>query len=146
MEKAWAGYSATVWAVIFAALHVIWACGWFIGLPAGFAANAFRNRWFLAYDLGVAGLCLVAAFLGLALAEPWGRRLYRPLMLTLGYGAAAILALRGVAGVSQAARFLVAGVPFNPEWAKWDLWFCLGGLLFGRAAYFFAPRFQSRQK
>jgi len=144
----WVGYSAAAWSVIFAVLHVVWACGWFVGLPASFAAKAFQNPWFLAYDLAVAGLCMVAAFLGLALAQP--RSAYRRLVLTLGYGAATLLTLRGVAGASQVAWFLISGTEFNSQWVKWDVWFCLGGILFGLAVFryrnFFAFRFQSQQK
>lgn len=146
MKIEWAGYGATVWAVIFAALHVGWAYGWFIGLPAGFAAKAFQNPWFLAYDLAVAGLCLAAAFLGLALTEPWGRRMYRPLLLILGCCAAAILTLRGVAGVSQAAYFVITGTEFTRQWVVRDAWFCLGGMLFALAVArylnFFGSGFQ----
>jgi Na+/H+-translocating membrane pyrophosphatase len=124
-----AGYYAAAWSLVFAALHVIWACGWYIGLNPESAAKAFQKPWFLAYDLVVAGLCLVAASLGLALARPRSLR-HRRAALGMGCAAAAILTLRGVAGLSQASYLVAMGRNVIDRLAAWDVWFCLGGMLF----------------
>lgn len=128
------GYCAAVWSIVFAALHVIWACGWYIGLNPVTAAEAFQKRWTLVYDLAVAELCVVAMFLGLALARPpERRRRYRRVVLAMSTAAAAILGLRGVAGLSQAAYILATGRDIIVRLAAWDVWFCLGGMLFALA-------------
>jgi len=125
------GYFAAAWSFVFAVLHVIWACGWYIGLNAEGAAKAFQKPWLLVFDLAVAELCIVAMFLGLALARPRERRRrYRRVVLSMSYAAAAILTLRGVAGLSQAAYILASGRDIIVRLAGWDVWFCLGGMLF----------------
>lgn len=129
MKTAWTGYCAAVWSAVFAALHLIWAAGWYIGLNPESAGKAFQKPWFLAYDLLVAGLCLVAALLGLAMAQTWGRR-FRRVVLTMGYVAAAILVLRGLAGLSQSSYLVAMGGNVIRRLAVWDVWFCLGGMLF----------------
>ena len=54
------GYAAALWSLIFAALHVAWALGWYVGLDQESARQAFQRRWFLVYDLIAAALCVVA--------------------------------------------------------------------------------------
>ncbi len=49
------GYVAALWALIFAALHLAWAMGWYVGLDHESARQAFQRRWFLVYDLVAAG-------------------------------------------------------------------------------------------
>ena len=71
--KAIPGYAAALWSAVFAALHFIWAAGWYVGLPEEITRQAFAKPWFLAFDLFVAGLCVVAALVAVALVEPWGR-------------------------------------------------------------------------
>jgi hypothetical protein len=57
-RDSWAGYAAALWALIFAVLHVVWAMCCYIGLDQGLSRKAFQQRWFLIYDLVVAGLCV----------------------------------------------------------------------------------------
>jgi hypothetical protein len=75
VSGSWAGYGAALWALIFAAFHIVWATGWYIGLEGEPASTAFAKRWFLVYDLVVAGMCAFAVPVALALTLPWGRRL-----------------------------------------------------------------------
>jgi hypothetical protein len=134
----WPAYGAALWSLLFAPAHIAWATGWYIGLPEEFARQAFQQTGFLIYDLIVAGLCIVAVFVALALVQPWGRRFPRRLLLLLGWGAAGLLGLRGVAGVVQGAYLLVV----RPEAAGWmalyDPWFCLGGALFAVSVWGFS--------
>jgi hypothetical protein len=127
----WFGYGAALWALIFAALHVVWALGWYIGLQQELARKAFQQRWFLVYDLVVAGLCALAVAVALALVQPWGRRLPRSLIGVLGWGGAGLLSLRGGVSVVQAAYIEATGGKAILGFALWDVWFCLGGVLFG---------------
>lgn len=137
------GYGAAPWSLIFAALHILWAMGWYVGLDHESARQAFERRWFLVYDLVAAGLCLVAFAVALALVQQWGRRLPFSLLGSLAWGGTGLLALRGGAGVAQDV-YLAAVVSRNlPDAAAlWDVWFCLGAILFGISVWQFwrAPR------
>ncbi len=134
----WIEYGAALWALIFTALHVVWAMGWYIGLDAESARKAFERGWFLAYDLIAAGLCLFAVAVALALFQPWGRRLPRSLISVPAWGCAGILVLRAGAGVTHLA-FLAATADNNVSSALsfWDLWFCLGAGLFAASVWRF---------
>src|SRR5918993_4676691 len=89
-KGSWFGYAAALWALIFAALHVVWALGWYVGLDQESARQAFQRRWFLVYDLVAAGLCVVA--FAVALAQQWGQRLPYSLVVKLAWGVTALLA------------------------------------------------------
>ncbi|HEV8581933.1 MAG TPA: DUF3995 domain-containing protein [Thermoanaerobaculia bacterium] len=137
-DGARAGYAAALWSLLFALAHAVWAMGWYVGLPAEDARHWFQQTWFLVYDLIVAGMCIVAVFVALALVQSWGRRLPRRLLLFLGWGAAGLLGLRGLAGVIQGV-YLIAFRGFKPNPMQlYDLWFCFGGALFGISVWHFA--------
>jgi hypothetical protein len=76
----WLAYGAGLWALIFAVLHIVWAAGWHVGLRAEQARKAFDQPWFVAYDLVVAAIGMLAVPVALALVRPWGRRLPRRLV------------------------------------------------------------------
>jgi hypothetical protein len=128
------GYGAAIWALIFATLHVAWAMGWYVGLDHEAARQAFQRRWFLVYDLVVAGLCLLAFAVALALVQQWGRRLPHSVVGILAWGGTGLLALRGGAGVAQDVYLTVIG---RDAVALWDVWFCLGAILFGISVWQF---------
>lgn len=135
-RRTWVGYAAALWALVFAALHVVWASGWRVGL-AGDAGAAFAKRWFLAYDLAVAGVMALGVPVALALFQPWGRRIPRRLLGFLAWSGTGILALRGGAGVIQTLYFAAMGRSVHFSYYRWDLWFCLGAILFGFSAWAF---------
>ncbi len=110
----WAGYAACVWGLVFAGISFYWGLGGGLGVDTlgGTLEQLARARdpaiipavWVTGF-LKVAG-----ALLALALVEPWGRRLPRPLLLLLGSGAAAVLTLYG--------GLLVAGGRWSrPAWS-----------------------------
>jgi len=131
------GYGAALWALIFAFLHLAWAAGWYIGLPAEKMQEAFQQTWFLVYDLIAAGMCLVAVFLASALIHQWGQRLPGRLLLFFGWSATGILSLRGVAGVIKIAYLAAIGENIANLLFLWDFWFCLGAALFGLSTWRF---------
>ncbi len=133
----WIEYSAALWALIFAALHVAWAMGWYIGLDSESMKKAFERRWFLIYDLIAAGLCFLAVALALALVQSWGRRLPRLLLSVTAWTCATILALRGAAGVVKAVYLAAVGNSLSSVLSFWDLWFCLGAGLFAASVWRF---------
>ncbi|MDQ3748946.1 MAG: DUF3995 domain-containing protein [Acidobacteriota bacterium] len=132
-----AGYGAALWALIFAFLHVVWAAGWYIGLPAEKMREAFQKTWFLVYDLIAAGMCTVAVPLALALTRQWGRQLPVRLLVFVGWSVTGILALRGVAGVIKIAYLAAIGENIANPLFLWDFWFCLGAALFGLSTWNF---------
>ena len=131
-KATWFAFGAALWALIFAALHVAWALGWYIGLDHELARHAFQRRWFLVYDLVAAGLCMVAFAVALALAPHW--RQYA-LVRKLAWVGTALLALRGAAGIAQDVYLAVSGGNLRAAAMLWDLWFCLGAMLFGIALH-----------
>ena len=128
-SKAW-GYAAALWALIFTLLHVVWWSGWYVLLPQEEARWAFSRRWFRVYDLVVAGACLLAVFVALALVQPWGRRVPRLLLSFLAWAGTALLVLRGGGTVLQTAYLVVTRrYAFQPM-HLYEIWFWLGAVLF----------------
>jgi uncharacterized protein DUF3995 len=141
-----AGYAACAWGLLFAGISFYWGLGGQLGVDTlgGTLEQMARTRdpaivaavWITGF-LKVGG-----ALLALALVQPWGRRLPRPLLLLLGWGAAALLALYG--GVLVAGEALVATGLFRPahvDWKPllwhlyvWDMAFLVWGVLLGLAA------------
>jgi hypothetical protein len=122
--------AASLWSLIFAAVHLLWACGWYVGLDAVAAAAAFDRPWFLAYDVVVAVACLIAASaFGVVAANHRGR--FRAAAHAIIVLATVVVAARAVTGIgalawrgSGLAGALASG---------WDVWFVLGAILFGAA-------------
>ncbi len=121
---------ASVWALFFAAVHLAWACGWYVGLDPVGAATAFARPWFLAYDIIVALGCVIAASAFSVLAANHGGRL-RSAAHVVSVVAGVVVALRAVAGLGAIGwRGLgLAGASAS----GWDLWFVLGAVLFAAA-------------
>jgi Protein of unknown function (DUF3995) len=150
-KRTWVGYGAALWALIFAALHVAWAMGFYVGLDQPSARQAFQRRWFLVYDLIAAGLCVLALAVALALVQKWDSQLPYSLLRMLAWGGTALLALRGGAGIAQDVYVAAFKKTLPGAAAFWDVWFCLGAMLFGISVWQFRrasspmplPRFRS---
>lgn len=133
---AWAAYAAALWALIFAAFHVIWATGWYVGLNSETARVAFAKTPFFVYDLVVVGLCAFAVPVALGLAMSWGQRLPR-LVGFFAWIGTGILVLRSVASIIQAVYLIATGrFPIEIR-GLWELWFYLGAILFTVATLHF---------
>ena len=126
----WVAYAAACWALVFAAFHIVWAAGWYIGLDPVQAQAAFAIPWKLAYDLLVAGMCIVAVPVVLALALPWGQRVPRRLLVAVASIGIGLLLLRAAASLIQAAYLLVMGRFSLQDMGVWEPWFYLGATLF----------------
>ena len=137
VRKSWTGSAAALWALIFAVLHVVWAAGWYVGLDQELSRKAFQQRWFLIYDLVVAALCGLAVWVALALVQPWGTRLPRSLVGGLAWCGSAVLVLRGGAGAAQTAYVAATGRSVLVIYQLWEVWFCLGAVLFGISTWRF---------
>jgi hypothetical protein len=116
--------------LVFTFLHVAWAAGWYVLLPQGEARWSFSRPWFRVYNLVVAGACLLAVFVALALAQSWGRHVPRLLLNSLAWTGTAVLMLRAGGSVLQIA-YLVATrrYAFQPM-HLYEIWFWLGAILF----------------
>ena len=124
-------YAAAVWALVFAVFHIIWATGWYVGLDEPSARVAFARRGTLIYDLVVAGMCVFAVPVALALTMAWGRRVPRRLVAFCAWTGTVLLVLRAGASLIQVAYFIVTRPQFRlTEIGKWELWFYLGAALF----------------
>jgi hypothetical protein len=127
----WVGYGAAFWAFVFAVFHIIWAMGWYVGLDPESARIAFAKTAFLIYDIAVAGMCLFAVPVALALVMPWGRRQPRWLLGFFAWTGTGLLVIRSLASIVQGGYLLAAGqFPIEIGFI-WELWFYLGAILFG---------------
>src|SRR5262249_58239945 len=113
---------AACWALVFGAFHIFWAAGWYIGLDPVQAQAAFAIPWKLAYDLVVAGMCIVAVPVVLAMAMPSGQRLPPRLLRVLASIGIGLLVLRAVASLIQGTYLLVMGRFSLRKMGAWELW------------------------
>lgn len=133
----WLTYCAALWALIFAGLHIFWAAGRYIGLPTEQARKTFGQPWFVAYDLVVATVCMLAVPVALALVRPLGRRVPRWLIGLLAWGGTALLVLRSVGSVIQVLYQIVKGTFVPHLILLWEVWFYVGAVLFGLSTWRF---------
>jgi hypothetical protein len=126
--RLWLGYSASAWAVLFAAPHVWWALGAPAGFPGGEASyrTFMSSRWLYFYNLAVIALCIAAVVLTLKLIHSSGEAPRRHAMRTAIWLGSGALLIRGIAG-------LVVDGASDPVW--WPT-FLVGGVLFGVVAWF----------
>lgn len=138
----WAAYAA--WALIFGAVHLYWLLGRGEGLPPD---TTVRDSTALLVVAVVAiSLCAAGALLALALAGGWGRRLPRWLLLTAGWGAAAVRLTHFVptilADLALALRLQSPQLSANDRSIMYlyEPWFFAGGLCFATATWLFQRR------
>lgn len=123
---------AALWSVIFSLLHFAWAAGWYIGLNAEQAQRAFRQKWFLIYDIAAGILCLLGAVVAGMIAGNRQRGRAHKIIILLALTGTGLLILRGAAGIIKIVYLIISGK--SVEWsALWDVWFCLGALWFSLA-------------
>lgn len=127
------------WSLVFSAPHFYWAVGGRGGLGAQAAAAdaALEQPWFATYNLAAGGLGLLGAVLALALWRAWGGTFVRRWGRTAAAVAAAVLALRGVVGLTLLTMELEAAVLHGdtpPALLAIEPWFVVGGLAFGLLA------------
>ena len=124
-------YAAAVWAFVFAVFHIIWAFGLYPLLNAETARMAFATPWKWAYNVVVAGMCLVAVPVALAPVMSWGQRLPRRAIFTLACIGTTLLIVRAGASLIQLAVFAATGRFRFTAVGIWEPWFYLGAVLFG---------------
>ena len=125
----WAAYCAAIWASIFAVFHIVWAAGWYPLLNAEQARIAFAVPWKWAFDVVVAGMCVIAIPIALAPVTSLGERVSRRLVFGLAVTGSLLLMLRSTASLVQVS-YLIATGRFA-GFGIWEPWFYLGAVLFG---------------
>lgn len=111
--------------------HIVWAAGWYVGLPLADAQEMFLNPWKWAYDVVVAVACGIAVVVALALVRHWGQRVPRRLLNVLAWSGTGLLVLRGAGGVVQVGYWAVTDQWVPRLMDLYEVWFCLGAVLFG---------------
>jgi hypothetical protein len=131
----WIAYAAALWASVFAIFHIIWAAGWYPLLDAEQARVAFATPWKWAYVVVVATMCVIAVPVALAPVTRWGRYAPRRLIYTLAWIGTALLLLRSVASLIQAAYFVATARFRVSTMGIWEPWFYLGAILFSLSTW-----------
>lgn len=130
LSSSWSAYAAALWAGVFAVFHVVWACGWYVGLNNAQAEVAFSRPWFVAYDLVVAAMCVFAVPVALSLGSSWGRRLPRWLLGGVAWAGTGLLLVRAAGSFFQALYFIATGRFDILATGIWEPWFYIGATLF----------------
>jgi len=126
----WVAYAAALWALVFACFHIVWALGRYPLLNAEGARVAFAIPWKWTFDVVVAAMCVIAVPVALAPVMSWGQRGPRRLIYTLAWIGSALLVLRSVASLIQAAYFVATGRFRFADIGIWEPWFYAGAILF----------------
>ena len=146
-------YAAFAWVMAFLAWHVVWAA---TGLAIPSTAQHHGSARVLMWVSTVVVLVMVAVgtVLPLALAQAWGGRIPRPVLVSAAWTGCVLLGARGLMGVAddvvRATGILpngltgltmeqVSGTAHPSAWELFaggitDLLFTCGGLAFGLAA------------
>ncbi len=157
-----AAYAAFGWVLAFLAWHVVWAV---TGLPFPhhhWSGAARMLMW--GFDAIMVVIWAVGIALPPALAQPWGRRVPRWMLLWAAWTGCALLGARGIAGaaddVARAIGFSrgltgmttaqVMGTAHPSAWLSFastatDVLFAAGGLMFGLAALRYQRAFPRRR-
>ncbi|MGH2531862.1 MAG: DUF3995 domain-containing protein [Thermomicrobiales bacterium] len=134
-------------AVVYIVPHVWWA----LGISAAFPGDqddfdeAFGRTWFFVYNLVDTVLAVIAAFIALALIQPWGRTIPRRPLVFCAWAGAAILTLRGTVGLVQSLLLVTDVLSPRAEghspnsryfWiaAAWEAMFLVWGIALGATA------------
>ena len=81
----WVAYAAALWALVFAAFHIVWAAGWYPLLDEEGARAAFATPWKWTFNVVVAAMCVIAVPVALAPVTAWGQRLPRRLISSVAW-------------------------------------------------------------
>lgn len=135
----WIAYAAAAWASIFAALHFMWAGGWYVGLDPVEAEAAFAVPWMFAYNLLAAVMCAAAAPIALALGSP-GAPVPHRLLGAVALLGTTLLVLRAAASLVDVILRAATGRLTWRGFSPWEPWFYLGAALFALDLWWFWRR------
>ncbi|MFH5802216.1 DUF3995 domain-containing protein [Haladaptatus sp. CMAA 1911] len=140
LPPVWAGYTASAWMVVFAAMSFYWALDGTAGInTVSLGQELAGDPWFITI-LWLTGISKIGGgVLALALVQSWGQQLPRRLVLMLAWGVSVLLVLHGGDFIIQGALtedgFI--GFPAPVAWTTahwqtfmWGPWWLLGGIVF----------------
>ncbi|MBY0434597.1 MAG: hypothetical protein K2U26_10855 [Cyclobacteriaceae bacterium] len=87
-------YLTIGWCIVFGVVHILWLFGYYIGLPAEGAAQAFTRTWFWYYNLFAALACFIGMFIALGLTAEHRKLKWHKPVLIAGWLYIILLALR----------------------------------------------------
>ncbi len=120
------GFTACTWALLFAVVHIYWAVGGEIGLYGN-----EMTGFLLVINLIAIPLCFLAAISAIGLTASWNRITPHRIWVIGACGAATLLSIRGIIGISQ---YTFQSGSFSLLLLGYDMWFFLGGILFSLLA------------
>jgi hypothetical protein len=146
-------YAAFAWVMAFLAWHVVWAVTG-LAIPSTAQHHGIARVLVWVSTVVVLAMVAVGTVLPLALAQAWGRRIPRVMLVSAAWAGCALLGARGLAGIAddvvRATGVLpngltgmtmeqVSGTAHPSAWEVFaggctDLLFTVGGLAFGLAA------------
>lgn len=118
------------WCVIFGVIHLLWLFGYYIGLPAEGAAQAFTRTWFWYYNLFAALACFIGMFIALGLTAEQRKLKWHKIVIIGGWFFTILLFLRSAGALFQFIRMVSKGVAAINVFLFWDFWFCIGFVAF----------------
>ena len=128
-------YAAALWALVFAAFHIVWAAGWYPLLDEEGARAAFATPWKWTFNVVVAAMCVIAVPVALAPVTAWGQRLPRRLISSVAWIGTTLLVLRSTASLIQAGYFVAKGRFRFADLGVWEPWFYVGAILFSMSTW-----------
>ncbi|MFD7020772.1 DUF3995 domain-containing protein [Streptomyces sp. NPDC059928] len=150
--------AAFIWVIVFIAFHVYWYFGGTFGFgDASATVPQTKTVGDWVFAVVISGMFLVGALVPFALHRPWGRAVPRWILHCCTWTGAALLLVRGVAGVVDTVvrdtglmknglmgmtEEQVSGDAHPSAYTQWsgttiDLYFALGGVLFALAALWY---------
>ncbi|WP_234705710.1 DUF3995 domain-containing protein [Bacillus mycoides] len=142
----WAGYATCIWSLLYIPIHVYWAFGGMAWMPGVWKDEAMWE----AVNWGASVVLLAAAIFALLLVHPWGQKIPRYLMLTMGWFACILPITHAVYGYVTKGLLLAGIIHLEffdfSAWATvnveyliltdlllFEPWFLIAGILFGLA-------------
>ena len=120
---------------MFAVFHIVWAAGSYPLLDAEQARAAFATPWKWAYDVVIAGMCVIAVPVALAPVMSWGERWPRRLIYSIALIGTVLLDLRAVASVVETIYLVGVGRFQLTAMGIWEPWFYVGAILFSLSTW-----------
>jgi Protein of unknown function (DUF3995) len=150
LPPVWAGYMASAWMIVFAAMSFYWALGGTAGIDTvSLGQEVGGESWFITV-LWLTGILKIGGgVLALALVQSWGQQLPRRLVLIVAWGVSGLLVFHGSDLIIQGALtengFIELPAPVVWTAAHWQTflwgpWWLVGGIVFCVATWNYQRR------
>ncbi|GAA5052395.1 DUF3995 domain-containing protein [Haladaptatus pallidirubidus] len=150
VPSTYAGYIASAWMIVFAAVSFYWAFGGTAGVDTVSLGQELAGEpWFITILWLTGILKLGGGVLALALVQSWGQLLPRRLVLVTAWGVSVLLVVHGSDFIIHGALTEngLIGLPAPAAWTTahwqtflWGPWWLLGGIAFCVATWNYQRR------